>query len=140
MAAEQDREENPHSNEGITVLIFNSGSGHIRVRSELCPLLAGRDSRTVGSTGNVAGHRSASRRSSGGALDILEEKEGPWQIILTTFAEPQNFVGGHCQGNVVEFADNILGMQRTGLSWQRCEAHLGHVFDEGPRPPARAIP
>ena len=27
---------------------------------------------------------------SGGSLDILEETEGPWQIILITFAEPQN--------------------------------------------------
>ena len=49
---------------------------------------------------------------SGGSLGILEEAEGPWQIILTTFAKPQNFVGGHCQGNVVEFADNILGTWR----------------------------
>jgi len=46
---------------------------------------------------------------SGGSLGILEEAEGPWQIILTTFAKPQNFVGGHYQRNVVEFADNILG-------------------------------
>jgi peptide-methionine (R)-S-oxide reductase len=34
--------------------------------------------------------------------------------------------------NVVEFADDTLGMQRVALSCRRCEAHLGHVFDDGP--------
>jgi peptide-methionine (R)-S-oxide reductase len=36
--------------------------------------------------------------------------------------------------NVSETSDISLGMIRTAVSCRLCDAHLGHVFDDGPRP------
>lgn len=36
--------------------------------------------------------------------------------------------------NVTERRDTLFGMQRTAISCAGCDSHLGHVFDDGPRP------
>jgi peptide-methionine (R)-S-oxide reductase len=36
--------------------------------------------------------------------------------------------------NVIEARDTSLGVIRTAVSCTECDAHLGHVFDDGPEP------
>jgi methionine-R-sulfoxide reductase len=80
----------------------------------------------------------------GNLLD--NKKEGVYACIgcaLPLFSSDSKFNSGTgwpsffqpvAAENVVEHVDRAHGMVRTEILCARCDGHLGHVFDDGPRP------
>lgn len=92
----------------------------------------------------VARHAATERPFSGALLN--EHDKGVFRCICcdtALYSSDTKFESGTgwpsfwapiAKENIVETNDSSLGMERIAVSCRRCDAHLGHVFDDGPRP------
>lgn len=92
----------------------------------------------------VTRHADTERAFTGSLLD--EHDKGVFRCICcdtALFSSATKFESGTgwpsfwapiAKENIVEAIDASFGMERTAVSCRRCDAHLGHVFDDGPRP------
>ena len=45
-----------------------------------------------------------------------------------------SFFDCYSKQSIIEEIDNSHGMKRTEVLCSKCDAHLGHLFDDGPKP------
>jgi len=57
-----------------------------------------------------------------------------WPSFSDTLKKTKTAGGSDEVDNVAEEADNSFGMRRVEVKCRRCDAHLGHVFNDGPPP------
>lgn len=92
----------------------------------------------------VARHAATERAYTGDTLNVHDR--GLFRCIccdLALFSSETKFDSGTgwpsfwapiARENVVESTDRSDGMERTAVSCRQCDAHLGHVFTDGPPP------
>jgi peptide-methionine (R)-S-oxide reductase len=92
----------------------------------------------------VARHAGTERAYTGSTWDLHDR--GLFRCIccdLAVFSSDTKFDSGTgwpsfwqpiAHENVAESKDTSMGMPRTAVSCRLCDAHLGHVFEDGPRP------
>jgi peptide-methionine (R)-S-oxide reductase len=92
----------------------------------------------------VARHAGTERAYTGSTWDLHDK--GIFRCVccdLAVFGSDTKFESGTgwpsfwqpiARENVVETRDMSMGMARTAVSCRLCDAHLGHVFEDGPQP------
>ena len=74
-------------------------------------------------------HRRGSYRCAGCGLELFRSAEK-----YDSGTGWPSFWKPAAAGHVTRSADHAFGMERVALECARCGGHLGHVFDDGPRP------
>lgn len=74
-------------------------------------------------------HRRGSYRCAGCGLELFRSAEK-----FDSGTGWPSFWKPAAAGHVTRSADHAFGMERVALECARCGGHLGHVFDDGPRP------
>ena len=130
----------------VTIVEFtNAGE---RVKSSVVPKVVKTDAewraQLSPASYDVTRHEGTERPGSGALLN--EHAKGVFRCICcetALFNSNTKFESGTgwpsfwapiAKDNVLETRDSSFGMDRTAVSCRRCDAHLGHVFDDGPKP------
>lgn len=129
----------------VTVRVFNSG-GQLTEPVSMAKVVRTEEEwkkRLTPEQYRVARSSGTEQAFCGNLLD--NKKEGAYTCVccqLPLFASNAKFNSGTgwpsffqpiCKENVTEKSDDAYGMVRVEINCARCDAHLGHVFEDGPR-------
>ena len=138
---------NPHSGDTTmaTVRVFNT-NGQLSEPVTMAKVVRTEEEwkkRLTPEQYRVARNSGTEQAGCGTLLD--NKKEGVYTCVccqLPLFASNAKFNSGTgwpsffqpiCKENVTEKSDDVYGMTRVEINCARCDAHLGHVFEDGPR-------
>jgi len=107
---------------------LSAGEWRKRLPPDRFAILREQGTETPGSSPLDYEHRTGTYACAGCALDLFSS--------VTKFESGTGWPSFYAplKNAVATSGDSSLGMDRTEVHCRRCDGHLGHVFDDGPRP------